>query len=288
MYNIGLCNDDLHNRLVSSFYGPRTASLFVKAVFWGTDQSRDCCDLVVFSDDTAARIVKSFASLPNVPSDFLGVRILKVDLNTGVSRDDYERQQGRPLRPDWRYLAAPRPKVYIATTNSQLIRMIIERMKTRGAKRALPSDLPEWQQFDATAPAWGIRHYRHATAEKDKLSMLQRDPGACGLVFFGGNKPSPFLCLRYVSKSEDAGNRFLRLKADYLNIKDVKLLGQMRRINANCVESRVKTNASQADAIRDKEGSCTAKAAFYSIDALYLPFLGFAPPDLVMERYQLP
>ena len=223
----------------------------------------------------AARIVKSFASLPNVPRDFNGVRALKVDLNSGVPPKEHERWYGKPLEPDWRYLAAPQPNVYICTTNSQLMNVVVERMKRRGANRALPSDLPEWGHFDPTIPAWGLRHYRPAIAERDKLSMLKRDPNAKGLIFFGGNKPSSFLGLRYLSKSEDSGNRLLRLRADYLNIKDVSVLKPMNRIDPDCVESQVRSNVSQTEAKRDIFGSCTAEAAFYNIHPLYLSFLGF-------------
>jgi hypothetical protein len=281
VHQTGLCHDDLYNKVLKSFYGPHTASLFVKAVWWEKDETRASCDIVVFQDDTAARIVKSFAALRNVAREFHGLRVIEVDLNTNFTPERYFQYFGRPLKPDLRYLAAPRPNVYFAATNARLMEVLIERIKQRGKSRALPADLPEWQKFDPTVPAWGVRHYRPAVANKDLTSMLKRDPNAGGLVFFGGNRPAQFLCLRYVSKSEDAGSRFLRLKADYLNIKDSTALWPMQRISADCVESRLRPKAALAEAMREKEeGSWwTGELIFHCIDTLYLPFLGFAWPE---------
>jgi len=112
--------------------------------------------------------------------------------------------------------------------------------------------------------------------------MLRYDPGAQGLVFFGANGPSPFLCLRYISKEEDSGHRFLRLKADYLNIEDASTLRPMRRVNAGCVEARVRTNVPPAEAMRDREGAWSAEATFHSIDTQYLLYLGLAWPNMPM------
>ena len=41
--------------------------------------------------------------------------------------------------------------------------------------------------------------------------MLKYDPEARGLVFFCGNNPSPFIALRYMSKSVDAEKRFVAM-----------------------------------------------------------------------------
>ena len=120
--------------------------------------------------------------------------------------------------------------------------------------------------------------------------MLRRDPNAKGLVFFGGNKPSPFLCLRYVSKSEDAGSRFLRLKADYFNIKNPGTLRQMQRINTDCVEDRLRINAnlSEVQARRSEEeqwttDAWTAATTFHWTYFAYFPFLGFDWPDIPLK-----
>jgi hypothetical protein len=271
VYNTGICQGELRDEMVNSLYGPKTASLFVKAVWWEKNETRATCDIVVFRDNTAARIIKAFTSLPHVPRDFNGVRGLEIDLNSGVSPEEYERQNGRKLESDWRYLAAPRADVYVATTGRALMNLIVERMKRHGANRALPADLPEWRRLDASLPAWGLRHYHAAIASRDPTSMLKRDPNAKGLVFFGGNTPSPFLCLLYLSKSDDAGIRFLRLKADHLNIEDSSRPKAMQRLDADCFEARETIRDSQ-----DSERGCTAEAAFYSVGFLHLPLLGFA------------
>ncbi len=288
----GLCHGDLHGKMLKSLYGPKTASLFVKAAWWEKDQTRASCDIVVFRDDMAARIVKSFAALRNVPRprNFDGVRVLEVDLNSNFTLEESYHLSERQLRPDWRFLAAPRPNVYVATTNRQLMRVIIARMKRRGKNRALPADLPEWQHVDPTLPAWGVRHYHPAIADKDLTSMLRRDPNAQGLVFFGSNKPSPFLCLRYVSKSEDAGNRFLRLKADCFNIKDYSKLNPMQRINTDCVEDRLRINANLSEVQAKRSGqeqwtteAWTAETTFYWINMRFFPFLGFAWQNIPLK-----
>jgi hypothetical protein len=272
----GLYPDNLQGKMLKSFYGPKTASLFVKAVWWDKDKTRENCDIVVFRDDMAARIVNALAAFRNVPRDFEGMRVLEVNSTTDASREANERYWGRPFGDDRRYVAAPRPNVYVAATSSALMKVILERMKRRGANRALPADLPEWQQFDLAVPAWGVRHYRPAIAGKDITSMLKHDPNAKGLVFFGGNKPSPFIGLRYVSNSEDAGGRFLRMKADWFYIKDASMMVPMQCINADCVESRMRINVSVAEAERDKDNrSIVANDSFWWIGKMYLPLLGF-------------
>lgn len=42
----GLCRGDLHGKMLKSLYGPKTASLFVKAAWWEKDQTRASCDIV--------------------------------------------------------------------------------------------------------------------------------------------------------------------------------------------------------------------------------------------------
>jgi hypothetical protein len=83
---------------------------------------------------------------------------------------------------------------------------------------------------------------------------------------------------------EDSDRRFLRLQADYLNIRDTSELKPMRRIGVDCVESEFRLNVAQAEAKRDRYGSCTAKAALDVIDTVFLPFLGFSWPSATFEN----
>ncbi len=272
----GLFPGDLQPMMVRSFYGPKTASLFVKAAWWENDQTRASCDIVLFRDYTADAISRALAAFPHVPRDLDGVPVLEMNLTTAESSRAHERYLGRPLGADWRYVAAPRPNVYVATTNRELMRVIVERMRRPGKNRALPSDLPEWQQLDPSAPAWGIRHYRRAIADRDITSMAKRDDNAKGLVFFGGNKPRPFICLRYVSTSEDAGSRFLRMEAEWLPPRGSGTIS-MRRINADCVESRLRINVPAEELARDKDRtSLSVQTSFMWINAMYLPLLGIS------------
>ena len=74
------------DRLIRSFYGRKTAKLFVKAVWWDRDTRRETCDVVVFRDGTAARIIESLAAFPNVRRRIEDVPTLEVDLNYNGDR----------------------------------------------------------------------------------------------------------------------------------------------------------------------------------------------------------
>jgi len=143
VYHTGLCDDDLRNSMVNSYYNPKAASLFVKAAWWEEDQSWASCDIVIFRANTASQIIKSFASLPHEHGSSRGIHVLKVDLNHGISPEAREGHHERPTKADWRYLAAPWPHVYVCTTARPLMTVILERMRQRGKNRALPANLPE-------------------------------------------------------------------------------------------------------------------------------------------------
>jgi hypothetical protein len=287
-YNPKLYPEDLQLKMMETFYGPKTARLFVKAVWWDKDTSRETCDLVVFRDNMAARIIDTLAVFPNTPRNIDALRVLEVDLNYGRTPESEPHPpipldwNDLPPRPKRRYLAAPRANVYVAATSSELLKVIVERMKQSGPERALPPDLPEWRYLDPTVPAWGLRHYRRAIADKDCLSMLRWDPNAQGLVMFGGNKPSPFIGLRYVSNSKDAASRFLQMEAGWLRTKDASRMAPMQRISTDCVETRTRINllpAAQANPWRTLPVYTTSLC----MDFMYLPWLGFSCPKLAIQ-----
>jgi hypothetical protein len=157
-------------------------------------------------------------------------------------------------------------------------------MEQRGASRALPPALSEWQQLDLSSPAWGLRHYRVETMNKDSLSMLVLDPHAKGLVFFGDNKPQPFLIMRYLSGTQDAGNRILDMQRKWLQrfpIRDEHAdnLPAWERISTECLESRARVNVLPNE-VRGKPFTNLSVDAsfFFAMDSMYLPWLGFSRP----------
>ena len=286
--NPKLIPTDTEGKMIWSFYGRKTADLFVKAVWWNKDATRELCDVVVFRDDTGSRIIEALAAFPNTPRDVRGVRVLEVDLNHGLYGEKnrpipFDLNELGPVRPKRRYLAAPRPNVYVNTTSVALMEIIIQRMKHKGKNRALPPDLPMWSYLDPTATAWGIRRYGRATADKDRLSMLKWDPKAQGLVFFCRSDPVQYIGLRYVSSNEDAGSRLLRMQAKWLHVPDPSSLPETRRISPNCVETRTRINVSPPEMDKRPWRTLSPEYTGISLHFAYLPWLGFSCPRVAIK-----
>lgn len=275
-------------KLLLTFFGPNTARLFAKAVWWRGDATRETCDIIVFNDGMAEQMIRSLSALPFAAHNVAGVRALEVPLDfelpemIGLSRlqvADLNRHDAGQAGKCW--LAAPHPNVYVAATSQEFLQAIIGRMRERGARRALPPDLPEWQQLDTSLPAWGMRHYRRATADKDKMSMVNWDPHATGLVFFGGSQPSPFVALRYISASTDSGSRFFEMQKSWLSRfpfrkREIEGLAPFAPIGPNCVESRTRINVPLKEIDRKPLRNLGEESTFsFSMEILFLPWLGF-------------
>lgn len=275
-------------KLLLTIFGPNTARLFASAVWWRGDATRETCDIIVFNDGMAEQMIRSLSALPFAAHSVDGVRALEVPLDfdlpemIGLSRlqvaDLNSHDAGLAGK---RWLAAPHPSVYVAATSKEFLQAIIGRMRERGARRALPPELPEWQQLDTSLPAWGLRHYRRATADKDKMSMLNWDPNATGLVFFGGAQPSPHLALRYISASPDAGRRFFEMQKFWLarfpfRKREIEGIAPFAAIGPNCVESRTRINVPTAEIDRKPLRNLAEESTFsYSMPLMFLPWLGF-------------
>ncbi|MGD9126211.1 MAG: hypothetical protein PVH19_02430 [Planctomycetia bacterium] len=276
-----------YNQILKTFYTPDKTTLFVTAVWWEKDETRVTCEIVLFKKDIAKQLVDRLARLPSKTKTIRGVRVLEIDLHHGIPKDGnpipFDLNDLGPTRPKLRYLAAPRPNVYIATTSPGLMEVFIDRMRHRGSRRALAADLPEWQYVDTSAMAWGLRHYRPETAKKDPLSMLKWDPNAQGLVLFGGNKPQQFIGLRYVSSSEDADKRFLQMQADWFHMKDPGKMPPMRRIGPKCVESRTRINVPLKESMKEPLKTLSTENTLLSMQFRYLPWLGFSCPRLAIR-----
>lgn len=110
--------------------------------------------------------------------------------------------------------------------------------------------------------------------------MRKFDAGAKGLVLFCGSGPPPFVALRYVSTSPDAGQRFIHMRAqDWGCSADAeRRIPPLARVNADAVEERYRINASRDDALRHAKWlSVEATAAS---ELTFLPNFGFSLKDL--------
>jgi hypothetical protein len=217
-----------------------------------------------------------------------GTRVLEIDLN----RERSAHSEGQPVpfdlndlggrRADVRLFAAPRPNVYVAATSGELMRVVIQRMKRRGLKRALPPSLPEWQYLDTSLPAWGLRHYRRETIQEDDLTMAKWDDEAIGLVFFGGSQPAPYVALRYLSTHEDAGDRFRQMQAHWLRIGDKARIASMRQVGKNCVEIRTRIYVPRAELANARLETISEGSTGLCMHLMYLPWLGLSSPRLAL------
>lgn len=192
---------DVRQRMINHIYSAQSATLFMKALCWEGDGTRQTCDIVLFADNGGCRLVEALAAMPSIARTTEGVKIVEVNLNEEPPGMPGNRARGAHVReePDRRWLAAPRPNVYLCATSLELLKLVIARMSQRSSPRAMPAALPEWQYVNPAWSAWGVRHYRRATADNSTLSMLKWDPEALGLVFFGGSDPEPYFALRYLS-----------------------------------------------------------------------------------------
>ncbi|GAB6184553.1 hypothetical protein [Thermopirellula anaerolimosa] len=183
---------DTRDNLITTFYAPKSVRLFMKALCWVTSAGPDTCDIVLFGDNRAVPLVNALTKLRSTWRIEQGVTVFEVNLNQdfSTSGDNTGGYVLVPQKDDRRWIAAPRPDVYVCATSLDMIRVMIARMQQRAPTRALPVSLAEWQYVDPVWPAWGLRHYRVAPKPSSAQSMLQWDPEAVGLVFFGGKARS--------------------------------------------------------------------------------------------------
>jgi len=151
---------------------------------------------------------------------------------------------GMAITPEYRWFAAFWPSGFVCTNSEGLMKTLIHRFKQRMAF--------------------------------DRYSMLQYDPQAVGLVMFCGDKPAPFVALRYLSNSPDGGERFMRKEAEWdrLPLVPREFLERMRQMQAGVFEDRVRVNASREEALRDQR-CLTSEQTKLSLAVRYLPLLGF-------------
>jgi hypothetical protein len=68
------------------------------------------------------------------------------------------------------FVASPGPNLFLAATNADYLKEVLNRRSYRGETRALPDSLPEWKYVDRSAPFWAVRHFDPQNASQDPTS----------------------------------------------------------------------------------------------------------------------
>ena len=175
--------------------------------------------------------------------------------------------------PEFAYLTAADETTLAIAFGLDFLTAFLRRMGDNPETRALPPDLLEWEYVDVSARAWGIRHYREASAapNSDPASTLKTDKDAIGLVVFCDGNPSHSLTMRYISKSADAEKHFSAAAKKYSEESE---FFKMHRISSVAWEAKYVIYPSTADrpqtqAFRDSE--CR-----WDIITLFSPLLGIS------------
>ena len=150
-------------------------------------------------------------------------------------------------RDTWSYfIAHPKPGVLIFGTDQAYLEETLERSGRKPARRALPSDLPEWQNVDSKADVWAIRHYRRESAGQDPSSPLGGaapanvpDPAAIGLTFWYNAHSDNATRVRYLSTATNA----CEIVSDGWNNPSEGLTPEIKQVGLGSVE--ILTSVSQ-------------------------------------------
>jgi hypothetical protein len=114
------------------------------------------------------------------------------------------------------YIALPRPDILLIAEDAKSLREVLQRMKRKNDRRAVPPELPEWRYLDPNAQEWVLRHYdRTAWADVGQESQQVDwtspfvkgaigiyDPDAIGLAY---SSPRDAVArVYYLSTSKDS------------------------------------------------------------------------------------
>ena len=121
------------------------------------------------------------------------------------------------------YYALLKPNILIVATNRDYLKTVLNRIKQRAAKRALPANLPEWKHLDATAKTWAIRHYDHQAPDLCPFWSLiggnelnRPDDKTVGFVFWIDPRDGGSVEICYFSNDQDA-------------VRTAQVLGEVQR-----------------------------------------------------------
>ena len=148
----------------------------------------------------------------------------------------------------WRsFLVSPQPDVLLCATDEGFLRTVLDRMRRRGKRRALPEHLSEWKYVDAAARFWAVRHYDRRNAPHDPSSPVTGGPAAgnvpdkqaVGLVVTYDPRRSRRALVRYLSANRNA----VRIAAKLWDQSSGGLKPQIRRGAPGVVEISVADNS---------------------------------------------
>jgi len=196
----------------------------------------DGCEILRFAEgaDDAAKIAFQFCRDRADAKDEIGGR------QVAVFREKWEAD-------DWTLLVAqPRPQILLCATDRRFLEEVLARMDGKGAGRALPEDLSEWEHVNVKAPVWGVRHYRKETAADDPTSPLRSaaaanhpDSEAIGFVFWYDPKSANPITARYLTKADTS----TRVFADFLGLSKADQKPEITVVARGVVELTAKAGA---------------------------------------------
>jgi hypothetical protein len=155
------------------------------------------CHIVMFDPDADDTLKKAFRAGEEKADKKIELADVRVAIFTEKQNCD-----------TWSFFVCrPRPGILICATNQEYLEETLKRIDKPHARRALPSDLPEWKHVDVKARVWAIRHYRKDFAKEDPSSPLNpggNDPDAVGFVFWIAGDSGNVANVRYLSRAKDA------------------------------------------------------------------------------------
>jgi hypothetical protein len=109
------------------------------------------------------------------------------------------------------FVANPRPNLFLAATNEEYLKEVLNRMSHQAETRALPDSLPEWKYVDRSASFWAMRHFDPKNASQDPTSPFGGrkaanipDEQAVGVVFSFSAVPGRTPTITYLSANPGA------------------------------------------------------------------------------------
>jgi hypothetical protein len=103
----------------------------------------------------------------------LGRRALKVDHFDGLAVMEFRDKLENDVWTSC--ITMPRADLLVIATNRPYLEELLRRRKARVVPRALPDDLPEWQQVNVLTPYWALRHYRRDAADDPTSPFARRN-----------------------------------------------------------------------------------------------------------------
>jgi len=117
------------------------------------------CEIIEFKDEpgrNAETLKKLLGKLAKRKETLNGVEVLV-----------YEEMLEQDLWTE--FVASPRPNLFLAATNENYLKEVLNRMSHQAETRALPESLPEWKYVDRSAPYWAVRHLDLKGASHDPM-----------------------------------------------------------------------------------------------------------------------